>query len=192
MWFMQAHLKDLAKGARESKTFVVCERVLQLCHSFIYNTIYPNDVQVSHLTNTLNRSTAEKLPAHLHAGLVGIGMMLAGVPGMPKITEIMGDVAIKQGRHGNGDRRNSRLRSQLIEDDSSNSPGAGTENEEVILEETKSPVEDDETDDDDDLSMALGDNADKGKLRTHTTHLEVREDAPSRQKSPLSPRFSRT
>ncbi|OBZ75123.1 hypothetical protein A0H81_04203 [Grifola frondosa] len=35
---------------------------------------------------------------HVQPALVGIGMVWAGVPGMPRLTDIMGQVAIEQGR----------------------------------------------------------------------------------------------
>jgi phosphatidylinositol 4-kinase B len=40
----------------------------------------------------------KKVKAHVEPALVGLGMVLAGAPSMPQLTEVMGEVAIEQGR----------------------------------------------------------------------------------------------
>lgn len=103
---MQCHLKDLAESDHDSYSFIVCERVLQLTHEIIYGE-YHSASQTSSSPLAFNAkpgSSASKLPAHLKASLVGLGVV-AGALGMPALTPIASDLVIKQARLGTGRQR---------------------------------------------------------------------------------------
>lgn len=97
---MQASLKDLSTGRYDSRSFIICQRVLHKCHEIIFGDLpSPTASPYSALDLPFNaRLTRKKIRPHVEPALVGLGMVLAGVPGMPVLTEIMGEVAIEQGR----------------------------------------------------------------------------------------------
>ncbi|KAL0581710.1 Phosphatidylinositol 4-kinase pik1alpha (PI4-kinase)(PtdIns-4-kinase) [Marasmius crinis-equi] len=97
LWFMQAALQDFIHP--ESKSFSICQRVLHKCHDIIFSDLPP--VSSPYATLSLpfrSRFARKKIKHHTEPAIVGIGMVLAGTPALPKLTEIMGEVAIEQGR----------------------------------------------------------------------------------------------
>ena len=96
---MQAHLKDLAVSRYESESFQICQRVLNQCHEMIYGDLPASGTPYSSFDQpTLPGFLRKKVKANIQPALVGMGMILAGAPGLPALTEIMGEVAIEQGR----------------------------------------------------------------------------------------------
>lgn len=96
---MQAHLKDLAVSRYGSESFHICQRVLNLCQEMIYGDLPASGTPYSSLNlPTLPGFIRKKVKPNVQPALVGIGMVLAGVPSMPALTDIMGPVAIEQGR----------------------------------------------------------------------------------------------
>lgn len=96
---MQAALKDL-DARHDSQSFMICQRVLLKCHEIIFGDLPP---PISGPYSSLNlpfrsRFARRKIKHHSEPAMVGIGVVLAGVPGMPQLTEIMGEVAVEQGR----------------------------------------------------------------------------------------------
>ncbi|KAF8350695.1 kinase-like protein [Amanita rubescens] len=87
LWFMQASLKDLSTSRYDSHSFIICQRVLHKCHEIIFGDLPSSAV-----------SPYSTIKPHPEPALIGLGMVLAGAPGMPVLTEIMGEVAIEQGR----------------------------------------------------------------------------------------------
>ncbi|CAL1704406.1 unnamed protein product [Somion occarium] len=79
LWYMQAALKDIALARHDTEPFLICQRVLNQCHEIIFG-----DLAVS---------TA---PYGVLNQLVLPGMIRA--PAMPMLTNIMGEVAVEQGR----------------------------------------------------------------------------------------------
>lgn len=97
---MQAALQDLAATRHNTQSFVICQRVLHSCHEIIFGDL-PPPATVPYASLNLpfrSRFARKKVKPHAEPALVGMGMMLAGAPGMPRITEIMGEVAVEQGR----------------------------------------------------------------------------------------------
>lgn len=97
---MQASLNDLASDKRNTPSFVICQRVLQKCHELVFEdpsssspTTYP-----SLIIPFRSRFLTKKVKPHLEPAVVGIGCILAGVPGLPQVSEEVGDVAIVQGQ----------------------------------------------------------------------------------------------
>ncbi|KAF4608477.1 Phosphatidylinositol 4-kinase pik1alpha (PI4-kinase)(PtdIns-4-kinase) [Pleurotus pulmonarius] len=100
LWFMQSALKDLAISRHDSQSFLICQRVLHQCHEIIFGDLPPLATAPYASLNIpfQARLLRKKVKPNAEPALVGIGMVLAGVPAMPSLTEIMGQVAIEQGR----------------------------------------------------------------------------------------------
>jgi phosphatidylinositol 4-kinase B len=100
LWFCQAALNDLASTRRETPSFTICQRVLHQCHEIIFGE--PPSLGLSpYSTLSLaapSRFARRKVRPWAAPALVGMGMALAGAPGIPSVTKIMGEVAIEQGR----------------------------------------------------------------------------------------------
>lgn len=97
---MQASLKDLDLTRHDTQSFIICQRTLLKCHEIIFGDL-PPPAPTPYATLNLPirwRFTRRKVRHHPEPALVGLGVILAGAPGMPQLTEIMGEVAIEQGR----------------------------------------------------------------------------------------------
>ncbi|KAG7092493.1 hypothetical protein E1B28_008844 [Marasmius oreades] len=97
LWFMQAALQDLTHP--DSKSFSICQRVLHKCHDIIFSDLPPAVSPYSTLSIPFrSRFFRRKIKPHMEPAIVGIGMVLAGTPALPRLTAIMGEVTIEQGR----------------------------------------------------------------------------------------------
>ncbi|KAF8831285.1 hypothetical protein HHX47_DHR1000414 [Lentinula edodes] len=99
LWFMQAALRDLSASPHDSPSFIICQRVLHKCHEIIFGDLPPPTTPYSTI-NLPFRSLfpRKKIRPHAEPAIIGMALVLAGVPAMPRLTEIMGEVAIEQGR----------------------------------------------------------------------------------------------
>ncbi|KAG6850990.1 hypothetical protein H0H93_004477 [Arthromyces matolae] len=97
---MQAALHDVPANGSRSQSFAICQRVLHKCHEIIFADLPPPpSTPYGGLALPLQaRFARRKIKHHVEPLVVGIGLVLAGAPAMPKLTEIMGQVAIEQGR----------------------------------------------------------------------------------------------
>lgn len=96
---MQASLKDLSTDPT-SQSFHVCQRVLTQCHEIIFRDL-PTPVSSPYATLQVpfqSRFARKKVRPLVQPALVGLAMVLAGAPGLPRLTPIMGQVAVEQGR----------------------------------------------------------------------------------------------
>ncbi|KAF8212221.1 kinase-like protein [Mycena galopus ATCC 62051] len=100
LWFMQAALRDLSSTPNRSQSFIICQRVLHKCHEIIFADLPPPaPAPYSALSLPFqSRFSRKKVKPHFEPAVIGISMILAGTPGMPGLTEIMGQVAVEQGR----------------------------------------------------------------------------------------------
>ncbi|KAI0690043.1 kinase-like protein [Cytidiella melzeri] len=99
LWFMQAHLKELPRSDHTSESFLICQRVLNQCHEMIYGDLPTSGTPYSVLNqSSLPGIIRKKMRPNVSPALVGIGIALAGAPAMPMLTDIMGEVALEQGR----------------------------------------------------------------------------------------------
>ncbi|KAG8724521.1 Phosphatidylinositol 4-kinase pik1alpha (PI4-kinase)(PtdIns-4-kinase) [Ceratobasidium sp. 395] len=105
LWFMQATLNDLAftqarRGTSKSESFTICQRVILKCHDIIYGDPPPPPAAPYSGLQLKPRSRfgRKNVKPYTMPALVGMGVMLAGAPGMPALTPIVGQVAIEQGR----------------------------------------------------------------------------------------------
>ncbi|KAJ3523791.1 hypothetical protein NM688_g8667 [Phlebia brevispora] len=99
LWFMQAHLKDLAVSHYGSESFLICQRVLNQCHEMIYADLPASGAPYATLNMpTLPGYIRKKIKPHVQPALVGMGLMLSGTPGIPALVDLMGEVVIEQGR----------------------------------------------------------------------------------------------
>lgn len=94
---MQASLSDLS-AQRNSPSFVVSQRMLHKCHEIIFadqvlpsNSPYSGFVVPAYVRR-------QKIKHHVEPVFVGLGVILAAAPALPHLAEIMGPVAIEQGR----------------------------------------------------------------------------------------------
>lgn len=99
---MQAHLKDVASLRDDNGSFAICQRVLHRCHEIIFedapglvNGPYANMKVISK-----RRTSRRRILYNFEPAVIGISCVLAGVPGMPQLTEEIGAVAVEQGRAG--------------------------------------------------------------------------------------------
>ncbi|KAJ6596909.1 kinase-like protein [Mycena vulgaris] len=100
LWFMQAALRDLSSAPNRSQSFIICQRVLHKCHEIIFADLPPPAPTPYAALNLpfQSRFSRRKVKSYFEPTVIGISMVLAGTPGMPQLTEIMGEVAIEQGR----------------------------------------------------------------------------------------------
>ena len=94
---MQAYLRDLSQQHADSASFLICQRIIHECHEIIFGDL-PSAPYSSLSLPAQIGPFRRKVRPHVQPALVGIGMVWAGVPGMPDLTQIMGPVAIEQGR----------------------------------------------------------------------------------------------
>ncbi|PPR08069.1 hypothetical protein CVT24_010530 [Panaeolus cyanescens] len=97
LWFMQAAIQDLSMQ-RGSPSFIICQRVLQKCHEIIFGDQLLQSSSPYSSPNLPASKRRQKIKHHAEPVFVGLGILLAGVPAMPKLTEVMGEVALEQGR----------------------------------------------------------------------------------------------
>lgn len=114
---MQAALQDLSMSRRDSRSFLVCQSVLHKCHEIIFGDLHrplTSPYANEYLTIETGQ-TRQKIKHHIEPTLVGLGVILAGAPGLPSLTAITGQIAIEQSR---ADEDNIGLRSfERNEDD---------------------------------------------------------------------------
>ncbi|TEB31287.1 kinase-like protein [Coprinellus micaceus] len=90
----------LGASRRDSPSFAVCQRVLLRCHEIIFSDLTsanagPYSGSGGGILSGLRR---RKIKHHAEPVIVGIGALLAGTPGLPQLTNYMGQIAIDQGR----------------------------------------------------------------------------------------------
>ncbi|KAI0035076.1 kinase-like domain-containing protein [Vararia minispora EC-137] len=113
--FMQAALKDYSSNP-QSPEALICQRTLLMCHELIFADLPPPETTPYPSLTPAQRPlfARKKVRPHAVPTFVGIGMILAS-RGLPTIANIMGSVAVEQGR---ADTLGSDLRSlQRDEDD---------------------------------------------------------------------------
>jgi len=99
---MQANLNDLSTH-RDSPSFIVCQRVLHKCHEIVFGDQLLPSSSPYRSFNLPAYTRRRKVRHHAEPVFVGLGVLLAGALGMPKLAEITGQVAIEQGRADEGE-----------------------------------------------------------------------------------------
>jgi phosphatidylinositol 4-kinase B len=143
-WFMQASLNDLALTRRDTPSFVVCQRVLHRCHQIIFGDI-PPPVPAPYSSLAVparSRFLRKKVKARFEPALVGMGCVLAGATGMPRLAEVTGKVAVEQGRWEDATVRRLPVNLETEEDAA---PGAQSSRETSVVDE-ESEEEEEELD----------------------------------------------
>ncbi|KAL5490504.1 PIK1 [Sanghuangporus weigelae] len=100
LWFMQAHLRDLATRSKDSKSFLICQRILHRCHEIIFEdspglVAGPYSSMKVRSRKSMRRN---RIKHHLQPAIIGMSCVLAGAPGLPTLTKTVGPVALEQGR----------------------------------------------------------------------------------------------
>ncbi|KZT67724.1 hypothetical protein DAEQUDRAFT_672795 [Daedalea quercina L-15889] len=99
LWYMQAHLKDLASPQTNPQSFLICQRILHECHELIFGDIPQSSAPYSSISlPTQFGPLRTKVKPHMQPAVVGIGMVWAGAFAMPALAQIVGEVAVEQGR----------------------------------------------------------------------------------------------
>lgn len=94
---MQATLNDLSTQ-HGSPSFIICQRLLQRCHDIVFgDQLLPSNAPYSGFS-LQGYTRRRKIKHHAQPVFVGIGVLLAGAPAMPQLADIVGQVAIEQGR----------------------------------------------------------------------------------------------
>jgi hypothetical protein len=140
---MQASLNDLALNRRDTPSFVVCQRVLHKCHEIIFGDL-PPPVPAPYASLAMpsrSRFLRKKVKPRLEPALVGLGCVLAGAPGMPRLTDITGKVAVEQGRWEDAAAR--RLPAD-VEADEDAAPGAQSSRAASAADEESEEEDEDE------------------------------------------------
>ena len=140
---MQASLNDLALTRRDTPSFVVCQRVLDKCHQIIFGDL-PPPVPAPYSSLAVpsrSRFLRKKVKPRFEPSIVGMGCILASVPGMPQLAELTGKVAVEQGRWEDAAVRRLPVNSETEEDAA---PGAQHSKETSIVENDSEGEEDEE------------------------------------------------
>ena len=93
---MQASLNDFSTR-RDSQSFAICQRVLHKCHEIIFGD-QPLSSSSPYSEFILPTYRRLKIKHHAEPVFVGLGVLLAASPAMPQLAQIIGPVAIEQGR----------------------------------------------------------------------------------------------
>jgi phosphatidylinositol 4-kinase B len=134
---MQASLRDFSSTNHDPESLLMCQRTLLVCHELIFGDIPPPmpSAYPGFSWPSLPQFFRKKVKPRPHPALIGMSMVLAGSPGLPALSKVMGEVAIEQGRI---DRQGSDVKSlERNEDDLFQGKA---------LPSYESPVEEDEVD----------------------------------------------
>ncbi|KAG9055988.1 Phosphatidylinositol 4-kinase pik1alpha (PI4-kinase)(PtdIns-4-kinase) [Serendipita sp. 407] len=98
LYFFQATLNDLALR-RNTESFAICSRILRSVTQIIFSD--PTSQPFSQ-DGTFSLIPKTKVRPNVSPAIVGIGTVLASCPALPAISHVIGEVAIEQGRGGDG------------------------------------------------------------------------------------------
>jgi phosphatidylinositol 4-kinase len=97
---MQASLRDFSGTSHNPESFLMCQRTLLMCHELIFGDI-PTPLPSAYpglSWPSLPQYLRKKVKHRPYPALIGMSMVLAGSPGLPALSKVMGEVAIEQGR----------------------------------------------------------------------------------------------
>ncbi|KIM49103.1 hypothetical protein M413DRAFT_406293 [Hebeloma cylindrosporum] len=135
LWFMQASLNDLSTQC-DSPSFVICQRVLHKCHEIVFgDQLLPSSSPYPGF-NLPAYSRRRKVNHHAEPVFVGLGILLAGALGMPKLAEVAGQVAIEQGR---ADEEGDNLRSFQVDHEDAPSRALSAQSTQYETDDSDSP-----------------------------------------------------
>ncbi|KAJ9121523.1 hypothetical protein QFC22_002141 [Naganishia vaughanmartiniae] len=100
--------------------------------------------------------TKRRINAHIPPALVGMGVILAGAPGMPALEGLTGQIALMQGRRPRDDLQDTRSRVELDRDQGADAPRGGSEDalrRQGGVEALEEGVEEDDGDSDGESGM---------------------------------------
>ena len=152
---MQASLNDMALTRRNTPSFFMCQRVLDKCHQIIFGDI-PSPVSAPYSSLAVpsrSRFLRKKVKTRFEPAIVGMGCVLASVPGMPQVAELTGRVAVEQGRWEDATARRLPANAETGEDAA---PGAQHSKEAIIADEESEEDEREEDEEQIDLRTHNG------------------------------------
>lgn len=195
---MQASLRDFSSTNpnHNAESFLTCQRTLLVCHELIFGDIPPPmpSAYPGFSCPSLPQFFRKKVKPRPHPALIGMSMVLAGSPGLPALSKVIGEVAIEQGRI---DRQGSDVKSlERNEDDLFQGKALPSYEPPVEEDEVDSPSEDLEDAQVPDhssvpLERARVESSVAGRRRRHGMMRAVRTSPSlSLQKEEQPPRFS--
>ncbi len=136
---MQAYLADLSKTRRNTPSFYLCQRVFLKVQNIIFSDppVRPRIPYgcLNGVSPRKSRFWKRKVKPRIAPTIVGLGSLLAGAPGMPRLAAYAGSVAIEQGRIADGVTESRSIR---MSDDDDDAP-ASTSTKDLEMCETESP-----------------------------------------------------
>ncbi|KAJ9095191.1 hypothetical protein QFC19_007646 [Naganishia cerealis] len=93
------------------------------------STVVPRPANpLRRLSNNLReKRNKRRINPHIPPALVGMGVILAGTPGMPALEEIVGQVALMQGRRPRDDLQDTKSRVEIDADQGADAPRGGSD-----------------------------------------------------------------
>ena len=133
---MQAALRDLTPNRNiNPRPFLICQRVLHCCHQIIFGdppepskspyrslphspasstvSLNGSKPRLPILSGDRIQSSPARVKPHVQAAFVGMGTVVAAAPGMPALTELVGQWAVSQGRRAQDEQKETRDRVEL-------------------------------------------------------------------------------
>ncbi|KAH9997262.1 kinase-like domain-containing protein [Russula vinacea] len=100
LWFMQASLRDFSSTNHNPEALLICQRTLLMCQELIFGEIPPPAASAypGFSRQFLPQFLRKKVKPRLYPAIIGMSVVLAGSPGLPALSRVMGEVAIEQGR----------------------------------------------------------------------------------------------
>ncbi len=189
LWYFQAALSDLSSNPHTA-SFQICHRVFNQCQRILFedplassNSVYvlgaatannaagPSNSNLlqSSLQNLLVAASTfgrQKISPHTPlANIVGIGSVMASVPGMPRLASITGNIAIEQARQPP-----DAMQDALASRDANNADDH--DDDDVVEDESELYASNDRTDDD------AADSSDNDSLNEKTSRSTQAPAAP--------------
>lgn len=139
---MQASLRDFSSTNHNPEALLICQRTLLMCQELIFGEIPPPAASAypELCRQFLPPFLRKKVKPRLYPALIGVGVVLAGSPGLPALSKVMGEVAIEQGRI---DRQGRDVKSlERYEDDLVRGKAVTSYERPIEDDEVDSPLED--------------------------------------------------
>jgi hypothetical protein len=97
---LQCSLHDLSSTRRDTPSFIICQRALKAVTQIIFDDpeLHASRTGPPSPSSSFLKFRRGKVKPHFTSALVGIGCVLAGAPGLPQVTDMVGSIAVDQGR----------------------------------------------------------------------------------------------
>ncbi|EPQ29592.1 uncharacterized protein PFL1_02811 [Pseudozyma flocculosa PF-1] len=97
LWHFQASLYDLSSQPHTA-SFQICQRIFNKCQRILFDDPLRASSSSPYGASSARPAPEKISPHNPLASIVGIGAVLASVPGMPRLADVSGRIAIEQAR----------------------------------------------------------------------------------------------